>query len=113
MREYRFDHPPQVAPGRVVFTVRNAGALRHELVLLALPEDFPPIDQQLHSDERRAVDTLAALHDRDPGTRDTFAADLAPGRYAFVCFIRDPDGVAHALKGMNSELRVVGPSGGR
>src|SRR5947209_6015962 len=106
MREYRFDHPPQVPAGRVVFRVHNAGSLTHELILVAVPEDVPPIDQQLKSDTRVGVDTIATLRDRAPGSNGTFAADLTPGRYAFVCFLMDPDGVSHALKGMASQFRV-------
>jgi hypothetical protein len=106
MREFRFEQAPLAAEGRVVFRVRNAGNVTHELVLVALPEDFPPIDEQLRSEERQGVDTVVAIHDRPPGNRTTFASDLQPGRYAFICFVRDPDGVSHALKGMSAEFRV-------
>lgn len=107
MREYRFDHPPQAPRGRVVFRVRNSGALTHELILVQLAEDVPPIQEQIRSDARRAVDTIATLRNRPPGSNGTFAADLQPGRYAFICFIRDADGVSHAIKGMASEFRVA------
>jgi uncharacterized cupredoxin-like copper-binding protein len=106
MTEYRFDHPSQIPQGRVVFVVRNVGTMEHELVLVALPEDFPPIQDQLRAPERRGVDTVAAIHNRPPGSRDVFAAELHPGRYAFICFVQGADGVAHALKGMTSEFRV-------
>ena len=106
MREYAFDHPPQVSAGRVVFRVRNVGRLTHELILVSLPPDVPPIAEQLRSENRFGVDTIATLRNRAPGTADTFASDLTSGRYAFVCFLTDPDGVNHALKGMASEFRV-------
>jgi len=106
MREYHFDHPPQVPAGRVVFRVHNGGSVTHEAILVALPEDVPPIDQQLRSATRVGVDTIATLRNRAPGSNGTFAADLTTGRYAFVCFLMDPDGVSHALKGMASEFRV-------
>src|SRR5437763_17145638 len=61
MREYRFDHPPQVPAGRVVFRVHNGGSVTHEAVLVALPEDVPPIDQQLRSATRVGVDTIPTL----------------------------------------------------
>lgn len=107
MRDYRFEHAASVSSGRVVFSVRNAGSVVHELVLVELPADFPPILEQLRSDERRGVDTLAAIQRRAPGTRDTFASDLSPGRYAFICFLADADGVPHYRKGMASEFRVA------
>jgi uncharacterized cupredoxin-like copper-binding protein len=106
MREYGFDHRPSLPRGRVVLRVRNAGRLRHEMTLERLPEDFPPIDEQLRSKTRRAVATLAYLHPLGPGASDAIAVDLGPGRYAMVCFIEGRDGTAHALKGMNSEFRV-------
>jgi hypothetical protein len=106
MAEYRFDHAPETRPGRVVFRVTNAGSQAHSLVLVELDEDLPPIDQQLHSDVRRAVPTLAQVPERPPGSSDVFAADLVPGRYGFVCFVKDADGVSHSLKGMSSEIRV-------
>ena len=107
MREYAFDHPVQAPRGRVVFRVRNAGTMAHELILVSLAEELPPIREQLQSATRRAVDTLVTLRDRKPGSNGIFAADLDPGRYAFICFISDPDGVSHALKGMASEFRVA------
>lgn len=107
MSEYRFDHPAEMHHGRTVFELRNAGTVTHELVLVALPEDFPPIQEQLRAPERRGVDTVVAIHDRAPGTRDVFAAELRPGRYGFICFVRDTDGVPHSLKGMTSEFRVT------
>lgn len=106
MREYSFSHLPGVKAGRVVFRFTNAGTQPHSAVLVALPEDVPPIDEQLRSDERRAVATYARIPDRPPGSHDTFAVDLAPGRYALICFTDGADGVTHALKGMSSEIRA-------
>jgi hypothetical protein len=106
MTEYRFAHQPAIPPGRTVFRISNAGAEPHSLVLLGLEEDVPPIDEQLRSPNRRPAATFGQVPERPPGSRDTFAVDLAPGRYAFICFVRGGDGVAHALKGMSSEFRV-------
>ena len=102
MADYSFQHPPEVAPGRIVFRISNAGARVHSLVLVELPEDLPPIGEQLRSDTRQPVANLARLPERPGGSRDTFAVDLVPGRYGMVCFVTDPDGVSHALKGMSS-----------
>lgn len=106
MTEDRFEHPPEIAPGRTVFRVTNAGAEPHSLVIVELAEDVPPIDEQLRSPDRRGAPTLAQVPQRPPGSRDIFAVDLTPGRYAFICFTRDAAGVPHALKGMSSEFRV-------
>ena len=111
MDEYSYTHRPEIRPGRVVFRVANAGQLRHELVLVRLPDDLEgTLDEQLRSSARRPVTTLSALA-TEPGDSGIFAADLAPGRYGFLCFLDDGDGTTHALKGMNSDLFVGGRGG--
>ncbi|MDQ6947646.1 MAG: hypothetical protein M3256_15600, partial [Actinomycetota bacterium] len=108
MLEYRFVYPPKIPRGRVVVSLHNAGHVQHEFVLLKLPADFPPIDQQLHSSERRPLPTMYLVNAIDPGATRTFALDLSPGRYAILCGIhdpQDPETLTHALKGMNSEWR--------
>lgn len=107
MTEYRFEHQAVVPPGRTVFRVVNAGGEPHSLVLVELEEDFPPIDEQLRGSTRRGVPTYAQVPERPPGSRDTFAVDLEPGRYAFICFVAGPDGISHSTKGMSSEFRVL------
>lgn len=107
MTEYRFQHQGEVPTGRIVFRVVNAGAEPHSLVLVELTEDVPPIDVQLRSPDRRGAATYAQVPQRPPGSRDTFAVDLLPGRYAFICFVRDAGGEQHSLKGMSSEFRVL------
>jgi len=107
MTDNRFEHPTTASVGRQVFRVTNAGATEHSLVLISLSDDVPPIAEQLRSEERRGVPTFAKLPARPPGSEDTFAVELATGRYAFVCFVTDPDGISHALKGMASEFRVA------
>lgn len=107
MTDNRFEHPPTAPVGRQVFRVTNAGGAEHALVVISLPEEVPPIAEQLRSGDRRGVPTFAKLPSRPPGSDDVFAVELAAGRYALVCFVTDPDGVSHALKGMASEFRVA------
>lgn len=107
LEEYRFDHRPVVSSGRVIFEVANRGSVDHQLILVSLPEDLPgTLDDQLHSSERRVTPTIMTLPPLVPGQETRFAADLAPGRYGLICFLADPDGSVHALKGMNSEIRA-------
>lgn len=107
MRDYRFSRDRSVPDGRVVVRVRNAGRRTHDLTLLALPEGFPPIDVQLRGTTRRSLPTLASLHNLRPGASDSFAVDLAAGRYAILCYVTDSNGVTHARgKGMSAEFRV-------
>jgi len=109
MREFRFDHQRDVPAGRVVFQLRNDGRLEHELTLLPLAEDVPPISEQVSGSQRRQLAPFAGVYPRQPGTTDTFAVDLVAGRrYALLCYLRDSDGTSHARKGMASEFRAGG-----
>lgn len=106
MTEYRFQTVAGIGPGRAVFEVRNGGQLDHELSLARLPDDLPPIAEQLKGSVRRPVPTVAYLPRQGPGARGTFAVDLVPGRYALICNLPDADGVQHSSKGMAVELKV-------
>ncbi len=106
--EYYFDVSRSLPAGRVVIRARNAGALDHQLVMVAVPEDLPgTFAEQVVSPEPKALATLAYLPGRKPGKTGTFAVDLAPGRYAFGCFLKDERGESHARKGMSVEFRVT------
>jgi hypothetical protein len=106
-REYGFQYEDRFRSGRTVVRVRNEGQLQHQLVLIYLPPEIPSLDAQLRSSERQVVPTIVSLQPRAPGRTGTFAIDLDPGRYGFVCFVQDPDGVQHVHKGMSSEFRVA------
>jgi hypothetical protein len=109
MDDYSFDYDQQVPSGRVVFRFVNDGDVAHQPDVVPLPDDLPPIDEQLRGDARAVVFPLAGVPARDPGETGTFAVDLAPGtRYAIICFARNEDGVSHALLGMSSEFRAEG-----
>lgn len=112
MTDFAFRYDVSIASGRVLFRVANRGKSHHNLSLIPLSDDIPPIDQQLRGTERRAITPLATIKARPPGTRTSFAAELAPGvRYAMVCFVDDAHG-SHALRGMSSEFRTSGAHAG-
>lgn len=109
MSEYSFAHNGTIESGRALFRVTNRGRLPHNLSLVPLAEDIPPIDEQLRGGQRRAATPFAGIAALAPNATTTFAADLASGvRYAFICFLEDPDGTSHALRGMSSEFRASG-----
>lgn len=109
MADFSFGHDAEIAGGRTLFRVVNTGKVRHNLSLLPLTEDMPPIAEQLVGTTRRAITPLAAVRSRPPGARTTFAADLTPGtRYAFICFVIGDDGQPHWQAGMASEFRASG-----
>lgn len=106
--EYEFDVRQSVPAGRVVFEVVNHGDVAHELVLVGLPEDAPPVQALFGEDaDRRTFPTRMQLGAREPGQRGVFAMDFAPGRYGLMCFLEDDDGRQHVHKGMLAEFRVV------
>lgn len=108
MRDNRFDFNPAIPGGQVVFRVHNAGSVAHELEMIQLQADIPPIDAQLHSSQRRNVVPTIELSARPPGGIGIFAARLEAGvRYAFVCFLLDPAGSPYALEGMNAEFTAA------
>lgn len=106
MRDYWFDFNANAIPrGRVVFQITNAGGQYHELALIPLPPDFPPLKEQVQGTNRRVVSELASSPPLQPGASDTFAADLTPGRWGFVDFFVGPEG-SHAAKGDAAEFLV-------
>jgi len=107
MRDYRFDHAKTISAGAVVFKVGNEGKVDHQLLLVELPKNLVSLDAQLRGSRRRALRPVAFLADKKPGQSGIFAVDLAKGRYGLICFVTDPDGVQHTLKGMSSELSVT------
>lgn len=108
MGEYRFDYDAAAIPaGRVVFRARNVGGEPHNLVMIPLAEDLPPIEVQLRGSERRLVEPFAGFYDRPPGDTGSFAVDLVPGRrYAMICTLPAPDNEPHWRKGMVTEFRT-------
>lgn len=108
--EYRFGLSRPLSAGRVILRFRNAGREIHRPALFALPEDLPPLDEQLRGSERRFIAPFAGMSNRAPGATGTFAVDLVPGRrYGLVCLAGGPDNRSpHAVKGMNFEFRAGG-----
>lgn len=109
MREYRFDYEQPVPDGRVVFRVVNEGRQVHRLTMLELPEDLPPIAEQLRGAKRRNVTPFAGLPGMRPGERNSFAVDLVRGRrYGLIDPTGDVGGKSNAVLGLNSEFRAGG-----
>ena len=109
MTDHRFELDRDPGPGRTVFRVRNQGKSPHHLILFPMPEDLPPIAEQLGGFQRRFVEPFAGIYDRAPGDTGTFAVDLVAGRrYAMVCSVLAEDKEPHWKKGMATEFRPPG-----
>ncbi len=107
MGDYNFEYDPDIGAGRVVLRVHNRGDVPHNLSLIPLADDIPPIGEQLRGSHRLAITPLARIKTRPPGTSTTMAVDLTAGvRYAFICFVRDAEGQPHFVRGMSAEFRT-------
>lgn len=67
MTEFRFEYGQVIPSGRVVFRFMNQGAEQHRPTLKPLPEDMPPIEEQLRGSERRASVPFADVGTLGPG----------------------------------------------
>lgn len=113
MHDFRFELDRDVPAGRVVFRAINAGKSPHNLTMIPLPDDVPPIAEQLRGTQRRLVEPFAGIYEREAGDTGTFAVDLAANqRYAMICSVPAEDGEPHWMKGMASEFRARGASPG-
>lgn len=111
MTEYRFDYPPVVPSGRVVFHVTNTGKELHDMVMVPLTEKDPPIAAMLADDVRQVLTPYAGIRDQMQGAGATFAVDLVAGRrYAMLCILADAQSRSHSVLGMASEFRPVAPA---
>lgn len=108
MRDHAFavEPEPPVPAGRVVFRAHNAGQAPHELAVVDIPDDPTPSAGTQGQGRRQVVLTVGIVHARPPGEGGAVAVDLAPGRYALVCLVRDEDGVTHAEHGQRVNFEV-------
>lgn len=99
--------PEPVPTGRVVFRLHNRGNEPHQLTLLLLEDDSPPISERLQQEAGAAPSYIAQVPAVEPGETALFAADLAEGRrYALVDLSQRPDGTLRGRLGVARELRL-------
>jgi uncharacterized cupredoxin-like copper-binding protein len=95
MREWAVEPSAQTAPaGKVTFNVKNEGGNTHELVLFKtdLPVESLPKDEDGVVDEAGAgVELVEEVEDVEPGTTDSFEAEVTPGKYYLVCNLLDAE----------------------
>jgi len=84
--------------------MRNADQIQHSVSLVRLKED--QVGSIAEIVRQPAIYATIVVLNPEPEHNVRFGLDLIPGRYALICFTKDPDGVAHYLKGMASEFRV-------
>jgi uncharacterized cupredoxin-like copper-binding protein len=92
----------EVDAGRVTVTVKNEGAVPHELVVFRT--DLDETSLPLLADGHRIDEEASGITHLDPEAEDvgsadskTITIDLPPGRYVFVCNLAD-----HYTSGMHA-----------
>lgn len=111
--DYAFDGLPEsVSAGVTGFRFTNEGAEPHEMVLFRLDDSLTePVVDLFASDDEGLEESmsLAGATFAESGQSSALFADLAPGRYAAVCFIPvggGDDGPPHFTEGMIAEFEV-------
>lgn len=113
-REYRFSAPAAVGAGPAVIELVNAGSEEHEMGVVRLRPGVrvqAVIDAEARGEDAGALvenAEVAVVGPARPGESARAAAPLAPGVYAFACFLDAPDGQSHVAKGMYGEFVVKG-----
>jgi uncharacterized cupredoxin-like copper-binding protein len=72
-------------PGEVVFEVRNAGALPHEVILVRTDLDAAALPVQDGAVDEEALDIVAEVRDLAAGEAATMTAELEAGHYVLIC----------------------------
>lgn len=107
MLEYEFDFDEPVAAGPTSLVATSNGAQAHFLLLVKLPEGVT-LEKALKSEDTQFEGEwssgLAAAGGID---EEALTLNLEPGTYGMLCFIPDPDGTPHAMKGMAKEFTVT------
>ena len=112
MIDFGFDLSASVASGNQTIGVTNNGQQDHEVILIKLNpgatfEDFLGAFEPGAPPGPPPGLPLGGFQSIDPGGRGTFSVDVAPGNYALVCFIDDPEtGASHIELGMVEESTV-------
>lgn len=115
--EFTFDvNAERIRAGAVTISLRNEGALPHQVSLVRLP-DGVGLDEfvaDLHEDEAAALAGAvlgAGVNPVERGREGSVRADLEPGTYALLCFVPGPDGGNHVDQGMVHQIEVVETEG--
>jgi hypothetical protein len=114
--EYAFDMGDSatgLVPGWTRVTLRNEGAEAHQVMFARIKDGVDPAEVSAAAAGDSSggavipyVDMLGGVSYLDPGQSIEAMVDLPAGTVVAVCYVPDPDGVAHGLLGMQSALTV-------
>ncbi|MDQ3981836.1 MAG: hypothetical protein M3271_04050, partial [Actinomycetota bacterium] len=110
--------PETLPAGIVTFGFSNEGDEVHEMLIVRYKDPSTTIEDLIELSDEQAqekIDFLGASFG-PPGATDTESKELAPGKYALVCFVpvgstspkaaRNADGPPHVARGMSAEFAV-------
>lgn len=117
--DYAFEGVPEALPaGPVTFHFSNDGEEMHEMLTVRYKDPSLTVKDLMELSDKEAqskIDFLGASFG-PPGTQDSESRDLAPGKYALLCFVsvgstspkaaRNADGPPHVARGMWAEFTV-------
>jgi plastocyanin len=113
-KDFSFDAPAQVPAGTVTIQLENHGKELHQAQLIKLEDGKTVQDlaaaMKTHGPPPSWLKFVGGPNGVAPGQQSNSTSVLAPGQYAYICFIPSPDGVAHAAKGMVRPFEVVAAS---
>jgi hypothetical protein len=117
--DYAFEGVPETLPaGITTFAFSNEGKEVHEMLMVRYKDPSTTIEELLELSDKEAQKKIVFLGASfgPPGASDTENKDLAPGKYALVCFVpvgstsekaaRKADGPPHVARGMSAEFTV-------
>lgn len=111
LNDYGFVARRPLTSGRHTIRVENAGPQVHEMVMLKLAPGKTPADFARwglggrHGPPPGAP--IGGVEFLDEGAAGSFAVDLGPGEYGFICFVPDAnDRRRHFLHGMMMQFAV-------
>ena len=107
--DYKFTMPALTAGAHTIHVV-NDGPTTHEIQLIRLNEGAT-MESFMASLAPGSTTPppgvfLGGVGGLSRGAENYWAVTLEPGRYLLVCFVPDPDGTPHAMKGMVQELTI-------
>ena len=111
-KDFGFDAPTTAPAGSTTFHLVNAGKELHQAQLIKL-EGGKTVDDLAKALKNPGpppswMKFVGGPNGVAPGQSAEATSVLAPGQYAYICFIPSPDGVMHAAKGMIRPFEVTG-----